>query len=147
MCELVIRVRDENGIDRPRRHARVIDLVSNHTQVAIAGSPRANPEEGERLAAQVDSEHAATRFDSGCDLHGEIAGTRTEVEDGQTRTKVEAFENLLGTLPRVPLALDLVEVGQRGACLLRDEEYGQRHEHGESNCRPFHRAAILTCAR
>ena len=120
--ELVKRVRHERGIDGPCQQVRVIGVTEDDVQIPVAAEESANPQERERLPAEIDGEDVPFWRNARRHFQCEVSGPGSEIDDCESRAKVQPLQNLFRPLPGVSLLFDSLERVQRFDRLLRHEE-------------------------
>ena len=147
--ELVKRVRDERGIDGPCRQVRVIDVAADDVQIPVAAEQSANPQERERLPAEIDGEDVPFWRNARRHFQCEVSGPGSEIDDRESRTKVQPLQNLFRSLPGVSLLFDSLERVQRFDRLLRHEEswhHDQYQNEGDGPPRRHASDSPIRCA-
>ena len=121
----------------PRWQLRIVHLVADDVQVRVPAEHRPDPEKRQRLAGGDRRRAPDLRRDARRDLQGKIARARAQIHDGIARTEIERSKDVVGTLPRIPLAFDDGQRPQRAHRLIADEDDQHDHkDHHENDDEP-----------
>ncbi len=105
--------------------------AANDVQIPVAAEHRADPQEGQRLPAEIDRNDPSLRCHPRRDLQREVPGARPEIDDRIPGAGIELSKDLFRALPRVPFALHDGQCIERAPGLIGDEH--QRHDDEDHN--------------
>ncbi len=125
--QLVIGVRNQHRIDRSWRQHRIVDPAANDAHVGVPAERGPDPQKRQRFPAEINRDDPAARTHARCDLQGEVAGARAQIDDRIAAAGIELSKDFFRALPRIALTLHDGERIQRALRLIGDEHH--RHDH------------------